>query len=685
MGKQEKIFEILSKLNDRQREALLQIEGPILVIAGAGSGKTRVLTYRIAYLIHQSIAKPEEILAVTFTNKAANEMKQRIKDIVGRRANSIWIHTFHSMGARILRENYDLLGYSKNFVIYDREDQKRLLKNIMKSAGWKFDVGSLIYHIEQFKKYGVMPQDGRIQSVIEEYMDHMKKNNAMDFDDLLANTLKLFESYPQVLDKYAKKFKYIHVDEYQDTSPIQYKLIRRLLKYHDNIFVVGDEDQSIYSFRGADFRIILNFERDFPNAKVVKLEQNYRSTKEILDLANRVIKNNRSRRHKVLWTNNTKGKKPAVLSHYSDREEAAAIVRIIEKSGRPYSDFAILYRVNALSRALEEALMRNGIPYNIVGGFRFYERKEVKDLLAYLRLIYNPRDDMALERIISVPPRGIGSRTLQAFREIAQREGTSIYEAIKGHLDEVARGRKTRQALENFVEIIEDMRGREGNLHEMAQELIDRIGYIEYIQSTEDPGQAQNRLENIQELINSMRGYSSLEEYLESISLASDQDELDTRSGVKLMTIHSAKGLEFPVVFVIGLEENIFPHFLSISENNIEEERRLFYVAVTRAQEELYLSHCERRTFRSEMLQPSRFLEEAGLLDEEEDSYTIREYTYEEEDTGDHPFRIGDIVEHRKFGIGRVMSIDGERVKVLFQREGLKTLVLKYANLKKVS
>ena len=683
----DKIFEILSNLNDRQREALLHTEGPILVIAGAGSGKTRVLTYRIAYLIHQGIAKPEEILAVTFTNKAANEMKQRIRDIVGRKANAIWIHTFHSMGARILRENYELLGYSRNFVIYDRDDQKKLLKNIMKSAGWKFDVGSVIYHIEQYKKYGVMPEDGRLQSIIEEYINHMKKNNAMDFDDLLANTLRLFDKHPDVLDKYARKFRYIHVDEYQDTSPIQYKLIRKLLKYHDNIFVVGDEDQSIYSFRGADFRIILNFERDFPNAKVVKLEQNYRSTKEILDLANRVIKNNRARRHKTLWTNNRSGKKPKVISHYSDREEASAIVRIIEKSGRPYSDFAVLYRVNALSRALEEALMRAGIPYNIVGGFRFYERKEVKDILAYLRLIYNPKDDMALERIISTPPRGIGGKTIQTAREIAREKGISVYEAIRDYTEEIARGKKTREAIEKFVKLIEEFREWEGPVHELTENLIERIGYMEYILSSDDPNQAQSRMENIQELINSMKGFSSLGEYLENISLASEQDDLDTRSGVKLMTIHSAKGLEFPVVFVIGLEENIFPHFLSLSENNIEEERRLFYVAVTRAQEELYLSYCNRRTFRSDMLEPSRFLEEAGLLDEEDEErgVIVQKYSYEKEDHGDHPFRIGDIVEHNKFGIGRIMSIDGEKVKVLFQREGLKTLMLKYAKLKKVN
>ena len=683
----DKIFEILSNLNDRQREALLHTEGPILVIAGAGSGKTRVLTYRIAYLIHQGIAKPEEILAVTFTNKAANEMKQRIRDIVGRKANAIWIHTFHSMGARILRENYELLGYSRNFVIYDRDDQKKLLKNIMKSAGWKFDVGSVIYHIEQYKKYGVMPEDGRLQSIIEEYINHMKKNNAMDFDDLLANTLKLFDKHPDVLDKYARKFRYIHVDEYQDTSPIQYKLIRKLLKYHDNIFVVGDEDQSIYSFRGADFRIILNFERDFPNAKVVKLEQNYRSTKEILDLANRVIKNNRARRHKTLWTNNRSGKKPKVISHYSDREEASAIVRIIEKSGRPYSDFAVLYRVNALSRALEEALMRAGIPYNIVGGFRFYERKEVKDILAYLRLIYNPKDDMALERIISVPPRGIGGKTIQTAREIAREKGISVYEAIRDYTEEIARGKKTREAIGKFVKLIEEFREWDGPVHELTENLIERIGYMEYILASDDPNQAQSRIENIQELINSMKGFSSLGEYLENISLASEQDDLDTRSGVKLMTIHSAKGLEFPVVFVIGLEENIFPHFLSLSENNIEEERRLFYVAVTRAQEELYLSYCNRRTFRSDMLEPSRFLEEAGLLDEEDEErgVIVQKYSYEKEDHGDHPFRIGDIVEHNKFGIGRIMSIDGDKVKVLFQKEGLKTLMLKYARLKKVS
>ncbi len=683
----DKIFEILSKLNDKQREALLTTEGPVLVIAGAGSGKTRVLTYRISYLIYKKGVPPENILAVTFTNKATNEMRQRLFSIVGSKANRIWINTFHAFGARILRQHYDRLGYRKNFVIYDKEDQNRIVKNILKELDLKFDTSSVMFHVLEYKKHNVLPDDERYREVVLRYVETLRKNNAMDFDDLLVNVLKLFKEHPDINDYYARKFRYIHIDEYQDTSPLQYEIIKRLLKYHRNIFAVGDEDQSIYSFRGADFHIILNFERDFPDAKVIKLEQNYRSTKKILELANRLIRNNTQRRHKKLWTDNEEGVEPKLIYSYSDKEEARKIVNIIKQSKRKLSDFAILYRVNALSRAIEEAFISNGISYNMVGGFKFYERREVKDIIAYLRLIYNPKDDVSFERIINVPPRGIGSSTLKKIKEFAKKHGISYYEALKSGKLELRR--KTRKAVEDFVELIEYLRSKmdELSVSSLAEELITEIDYIEYITQNEDPQQAQSRLENIEELVNSMKEYDKLSDYLESISLMSEQDEFRNDESVKLMTIHSAKGLEFPVVILIGLEENILPHFLSMSEGNIEEERRLLYVGITRAMEELYLSFCERRTYKSERLRPSRFLREI-FPDFNEHEYMDEETSYVQEEVSEDTngyFREGDLVKHNKFGVGRIIDVDGDKVKVLFQRVGIKTLLASVAKLEKLN
>lgn len=676
------IAKFLDELNDKQKEAVLITEGPVLVLAGAGSGKTKVLTYRVAYILKTELADSENILALTFTNKAANEMKERIWKILGKLSKDIWIHTFHAMCLRILKKHANLINYPLNFVIYDRDDQFRIVRSIIKDLNLEKEelrAGEVIDRIMDYKSMRIEKIDNIHMKIYEAYQEKLRKNNAMDFEDLMLNTIKLFSKYPEIRDYYAKKFKYIHVDEYQDTNHIQYIILRELLTYHDNIFVVGDEDQSIYSFRGADFRIILNFEKDFPNAKVIYLEQNYRSTKKILKLANMVIKNNRERRDKVLWTNNVDGEDPKILINEDEIEESEKIAKIILNSKRPYSDFAILFRINAISKSLEETFNKYRIPYNVVDGQKFYERREIKDLIAYLRLIYNPNDNVSFERAINSPPKGISEKTLETIKQVANELNCSYYEALNLAKERINR-KKTRENIEQFLRTFENLLdySKELNVKELAKRIILETNYIDYIQKNERTNTLRERIENIEEFINSLDIYENLEEFVQDISIKMESENKNKENSVSVMTIHSAKGLEFPVVFVIGLEEDILPHRLSIDEGLLEEERRLFYVSITRAKEELYLSYSRMRFLKNRQeLKTSRFLEEIGYKDGKIylNNYTENMFKY----------RIGDLVKHQKFGLGKVLEIKDNKIKIIFNEHGTKTFLLDLVRLERIT
>ncbi|MEO0202162.1 MAG: UvrD-helicase domain-containing protein, partial [candidate division WOR-3 bacterium] len=601
------VLKFLDDLNDKQKEAVLTTEGPVLVLAGAGSGKTKVLTYRVAYILATGLADSENIIALTFTNKAAGEMKERIRKILGNLSKDIWIHTFHAMCLRILKQHSHLINYPRNFVVYDRDDQFRIIRSLIKDKDLK--AGEVLDILMDYKAGLVEEMNSELMEIYQQYNEKLKFQNAMDFEDLMLNTLKLFNEHPEIRDFYAKKFKYIHVDEYQDTNHIQYQILKSLLLYHDNIFAVGDEDQSIYSFRGADFRIILNFENDFPNAKIIFLEQNYRSTKKILLLANRVIKHNVERRDKVLWTNNPDGKDPVILINEDEVEEAEKIAKIILSSKMPYSDFAVLFRINAISKSIEETFNKYKIPYNVIGGEKFYERREIKDLISYLRLIHNPADNLSLERAINTPPRGIGETTIDIIRKLAEENNVSYFEALRPALKFINR-KKALEGIIDFLSLFENLKNyaKKLSVKELAQKVILETNYIEYIQKSESTKTALERIENIEEFINSLEIYGSLEEFIEDISVRIETEAEIKNNSVSIMTIHSAKGLEFPVVFVIGLEEEILPHKLSIQEGNLEEERRLFYVSITRAKKELYISYSKVRFLKGRQeLELSRF------------------------------------------------------------------------------
>ncbi len=672
------ILKFLDELNDKQREAVLTTKGPVLVLAGAGSGKTKVLTYRVAYILGTGLADSENILALTFTNKAADEMKRRIMKILGKLSKDIWIHTFHAMCLRILKQHSELIDYPKNFVVYDRDDQFRIIRSLIKGDE-ELKAGEVLDLLMDYKSKRIDKLSPKLMEVYENYQKKLKDNKAMDFEDLMLNTLKLFGEHPEIRDFYATKFKYIHVDEYQDTNHIQYELLKNLLIYHDNIFAVGDEDQSIYSFRGADFRIILNFEEDFPNAKIIFLEQNYRSTKKILMLANKVIKNNKERRDKVLWTNNEEGTEPKIIKNSDEEEEAEKIAKIIKNSKRPFSDFAVLFRINAISRAIEEAFNRYKIPYNVVGGIKFYERKEIKDLIAYLRLVYNPDDNVSLERVINTPIRGIGESTLETIKKIAEKNNISYFKALRPALSFV---RKTTQdGIIQFLNLMEKLLESSKNLSvkELARKIVLETNYIEYIQKNERTEIARERIENIEEFINSLDIYESLEDFVRDISVKIEEEAEFKNDSVSIMTIHSAKGLEFPVVFIIGLEDGILPHALSLEEGNEEEERRLFYVAITRAKKELYISFSRKRNLKGKQeLIPSRFLKEIGY------DKSKGEIQWEEFSDALFKFKIGDLVKHDKFGIGKILEIKDDRAKILFKDYGTKIIVLSIAKLERL-
>ncbi|MBP1157734.1 MULTISPECIES: DNA helicase PcrA [unclassified Paenibacillus] len=636
------IFKAVEKLNPQQRRAVEAVDGPLLIMAGAGSGKTRVLTHRIAYLIATRKAAPWSILAITFTNKAAREMQERVSALVGPQGQDIWVSTFHSMCVRILRKDISRIGFTSNFTILDSGDQLSVIKNCMKELNIdskKFEPKAVQAAMGNAKNELLTPEkveqkigdyfDGIVAKVYSLYQKKLRSNNSLDFDDLIMKTIELFQQMPEVLDFYQNKFQYIHVDEYQDTNRAQYMLCRLLAGKHQRICVVGDSDQSIYRWRGADISNILDFEKDYPKATTILLEQNYRSTSTILDAANKVIANNVGRKPKNLWTDKSGGNKIRLYQADSEHEEGYYITGEIRKhieQGRKYSDHAILYRTNAQSRVIEEILIKSDVPYQIVGGIKFYDRKEIKDILAYLRLISNPDDDISFARVVNVPKRGIGDTTVDKLAAAAGRFGVSMF-AMLENVDSMEIGAKARNALSDFREMIENLYRMVDYLSvtELTEKVLEMTHYRDELKR-ENTLESQARLENIDEFLSVTMEFEkrnddkSLISFLTDLALIADIDSMNNdpdpeaaKQGVVLMTMHSAKGLEFPVVFIVGLEEGVFPHSRTLMDNEeLEEERRLAYVGITRAEEELFLTCARMRTLfgRTSVNAPSRFLSE---------------------------------------------------------------------------
>lgn len=629
--------DLLQGLNDKQEEAVLATEGPCLVIAGAGSGKTKVLTHKVAYLMAEKYVKPWNILAITFTNKAANEMKQRVESLVGDAVNDMWIGTFHAICVRILRKYIDRIGFDHTFIIFDTSDQKTLIKECMKELkiddklftdkGILAEISNAKNEMLEPKAYSVKYEgDTRkevIGAVYELYQKRLKENNAVDFDDIINYTIKILTENPDAYEYYSDKFQYVLVDEYQDTNKAQFTLVSILASRHGNITVVGDNDQGIYSFRGADITNILNFEKDFPGTKIIKLEQNYRCTGNILKAANAVIKNNEAKYNKVLWTKNDEGNLPEIFVGDDEYGEGNYIVSQINRLKREeyykYADFAVLYRMNSQSRAIEDIFRREQIPYKIIGGLKFYERKEIKDIIAYLRLIFNQADNLALKRIINEPKRGIGKTSLDNIQEISEKTGISMYEIIK-NAEQYGLNRIYANSRE-FINVIEDLKAKQNDIliSELVKETLKATGYMKALKD-EDTVEAESRIENLEEFLTVAMEFeeesadNTLQEFLENMTLSTDLDNVEEdEDSVLLMTLHSAKGLEFETVFLVGLEEGIFPGFKSIGEpKELEEERRLFYVGITRAKRFLFLTCAKRRTiFGSTSYNPvSRFVNE---------------------------------------------------------------------------
>ena len=657
--------DLIEGLNDKQKEAVLATEGPCLVIAGAGSGKTKVLTHKIAYLMSEKYIKPWNILAITFTNKAANEMKERVEKLVGEAAKDMWIGTFHSICVRILRKYIDRLGFDHSFLIFDTSDQRTLIKECMKALkidDKMFTDRSILAEISNGKNEMLEPKAYQVKyagdyrkeiigRVYELYQQKLKENNAIDFDDIINYTIKILTENEDALEYYTNKFQYVLVDEYQDTNKAQFTLVTILASKHGNITVVGDNDQGIYSFRGADISNILNFERDFPGTKLIKLEQNYRCTGNILKAANSVIKHNENKYEKKLWTENDEGSFPVIHKADDEYDEGRYVVEEINHLRREeyfkYSDIVVLYRMNSQSRAIEEILRREGVPYKIVGGLKFYERKEIKDIISYLRLIYNFSDNISLRRIINEPKRGIGKTSIDNIQEISDKTGLSMFDIIK-HADEYGLNRVKANA-DEFVKVIEELRGKieELSISELIKETLNKTGYVKALEQ-ENTTEAETRIENLEEFLTvaiefeEEEAENTLADFLEGITLSSDIDGMeDTDDSVTLMTLHSAKGLEFPVVFLVGLEEGIFPGNKSIGEpKELEEERRLFYVGITRAKQFLYLTCAKKRTIfgSTSYNQISRFINEipSDLLEgydeldgSKEDEYADSPYKWE--------------------------------------------------------
>lgn len=755
---------LLEGLNDKQYEAVINTDGPCLVIAGAGSGKTKVLTHKIAYLMQEKDIKPWNILAITFTNKAANEMKERVESLVGDDAKDMWIGTFHSICVKILRRFIDRIGFDHSFVIFDTSDQRTLIKECLKDLKIddkmftdrivQFEISNAKNDMKEPEEYEAMVKGDyrreKIASVYNLYQRRLKENNAIDFDDIINYAIKIFRENDDVLDYYTNKFNYILVDEYQDTNKSQFTLIRLLAKAHGNITVVGDNDQGIYSFRGADISNILNFEKDFKGTKIIKLEQNYRCTQNILNAANSVIKNNEVKYKKKLWTENEEGALPTF--HVSDDEydEGRYIVEEINHLRREeyykYSDFAILYRMNSQSRAIEEILRREDIPYKIVGGLKFYERKEIKDIIAYLRLINNPSDNLALKRIINEPKRGIGKTSLDKIQAISEQTGIPMYQIIK-EADQYGLSRVYSNA-QGFIEVIEDLISKkdEYTITELIKHTLKETGYTKALED-ENSIEAENRIENLEEFLTVAVQFEEeeadddLSTFLEGITLSSDIDGMDDEEeSVTLMTLHSAKGLEFPVVFLVGMEEGIFPGYKSIGEpKELEEERRLCYVGITRAKNNLYLTCSRQRTmFGSTSCNPvSRFVKEIpeNMLEganeiESEPENKFKDSNYEwsygksgnngkvvsykvdipsskpepsfafksaesflaklnskaqGNDTDLSKYKEGQRIYHKRFGEGNISKIEPEgddlKLDIQFDKVGHKRLMAKFANL----
>ena len=738
---------IYDTLNNEQREAVFHTEGPLLILAGAGSGKTRVLTHRIAYLIDEKGVNPWNILAITFTNKAAGEMRERVDRIVGFGSESIWVSTFHSTCVRILRRHIDRLGYGTNFTIYDADDQKTLMKDVCKQLQVDTKIykeRALLSAISSAKDEMIMPDEfelnaagdyhkQKIAKVYREYEKQLRANNALDFDDLLVKTVQLLQTQPDILEYYQERFRYIMVDEYQDTNTVQFKLISILAKKYQNLCVVGDDDQSIYKFRGANIKNILNFESVFEHARVIKLEQNYRSTETILNAANGVIRNNYGRKDKSLWTENGEGDK-IVFKQFDDAYEEANYVvndirRKVEDGVRSYNDHAILYRTNAQSRMFEEKLVTANIPYKIVGGINFYSRKEIKDLLAYLKTIDNGRDDLAVRRIINVPKRGIGLTTINRVQDSALEREVGFYEALLT-ADMIPGIGRSAAKLTSFVALIEHFKeeAKKKLPSELMKEILDYTGYIEELEA-DSKEEAEDRVANIDELLNKIAAYEeacedeqpTLSGFLEEVALVADIDSLDeTNDYVVLMTLHSAKGLEFPEVYLVGMEDGLFPSYMTITADEpeeIEEERRLCYVGITRAMENLTMTCAKRRMVRGETQynKMSRFLKEvpvhlfaaAGKLEKDEFELPKMNAYYQAKQTfktkafampkpvqnfGSHSggpgYDVGDRVRHMKFGEGLVLSIvSGGRdyeVTVDFDNVGVKKMFAGFAKLQKI-
>ena len=725
---------LLTGLNKEQQQAVQHTEGPLLILAGAGSGKTKVLTVRVAYLLAQGV-NPYEILAITFTNKAAKEMKSRVEGLVGDVANRIWLSTFHSFCAKFLRFEIDsFLGYNSNFTIYDTSDSQAVIKAALKALNLDdkyYPVGAMIAAISDAKNKLLFASDFRKQArdfyqqkvadVYEYYERELRKNNALDFDDLLLVAVKLLQSNATVLDKYSHRFRYVMIDEYQDTNHAQYLLARLLASHWKNIAVVGDADQSIYAWRGADIQNILDFEKDYPNCTSIKLEQNYRSTKIILDAANAVIDNNEGRPEKNLWTDKIEGAKIQHFTAQSEHEEAAFIGDTIAKKHDihdvPYGDMAILYRTNAQSRVLEEALIKRALPYTMVGGTKFYDRKEIKDVLAYLRVLYNPFDDLSLLRIINVPKRSIGATTVAKLQDYAREKGTSLFMTLTQlHLIDSIKG-KTKEKLEEFgiliFTLVSEMEDK--TVLDILESILDRTGYLAQLEESTDP-QDQARAENIGELLSVAKDFQdtnpsgTVEDFLEQVALVNDVDSFEQEEAkVTLMTLHAAKGLEFPIVFLCGLEEGLFPHSRTLmNPEEIEEERRLAYVGITRAEKELYISNATTRTVfgRTSSYLPSRFIDEIpeelvdGLRAKRKVPDDIKRHVPQHMSVTSRPvtkpivrneviadWKVGDTAIHSKWGNGKVINVTGEgagmKLTIEFPTQGVRVVMAKFAPVKK--
>lgn len=735
--------EILTKLNKEQASAVSTAEGPLLVLAGAGSGKTRVLTYRIAYLVNEKGIAPWSILAITFTNKAAAEMRERLFNLIGESAEDMWIRTFHSACVRILRKDIDRLGYDKSFVIYDTDDQKKLIKDCMKQlnvSDKEYNVNSVISYISSAKDEYMTPDEYKefyksnfrmlkIGELYALYQKRLREYNAVDFDDLLMLTVRLFEECPDVLEYYRRKFKYIHVDEYQDTNNLQYRFIHLLAKEHRNLCVVGDDDQSIYKFRGANIKNILDFEAQFSDAKTVKLEQNYRSTKTILEAANGVIAKNSGRKGKTLWTDNDKGDDIELYNAANERDEAnfiaEEIYRLHHSEGVKFSDIAVLYRMNAQARMLEESLMRTAVPYKIMAGHRFYDRKEIRDTIAYLKVLNNPADNVSLTRIINEPKRKIGATSVDKISQLADDAGESIFSYITNPDNFDSLG-TARVAVSEFAKMMNSLREKAETMSVSAfiTLVLTQSGYL--AQFTADATNPENasRIENIKELISGALIFeqenegAKLGDFLDNVSLVSDIDKYDEEVDASvLMTLHTAKGLEFPVVFLCGMEEGIFPSMRSMESNDeIEEERRLCYVGITRARKKLYLTNAKQRTFQGSTMYAklSRFAKEipGHLINEQEskqiykasaselDAYTTYKKPVEFKSAfaakpapapkmSGGSYSAGDRVSHKKFGAGTILSAvpvgNDTKLEIAFDSVGTKTMLAVYANLTKLA